>query len=239
MALRIFFSIASAVGILVFLRWLSETRTVASRRPSQNAVLSWRDLSWIVGPVVVAYLLFLLPRGAIAMIYDRYLITLTMFGAVVLLRLYQERISVRMPAVMIVTACLFSAYAIAATHDVFSMFRARAQADNMLLATGLTREQIDGGYEWNAWTETVNHHSLHSTYVPLPAGMTAANLPSSYCHFFGDTLFADVNGLYTISFNPKDCGGVSSFPPVVYKEWLGPHSVPIYILKVLPSEQVK
>jgi hypothetical protein len=128
-----------------------------------------------------------------------------------------------------VVAC----FAIAATHDAFAMLRARLQAAEEVHAGGIPMDVIDAGWEFNSWIQLEESGEL----VPEPTANSAKqNSPSGSAASSGcrPQLWTHIPRLrpkYMLSYDPGDCGGSTSFLPVAYREWIGPRTVTVYVVR--------
>jgi hypothetical protein len=120
----LFLIVITAAATVACLLCVFFARGRATLSPAARVPLSWYQLWVLIGPFTLAYVAVILPR-AFFVIFDRYLIPLMLIAVLVLLRYAQDRISPRLPLVCVLPIALFGAYAVAKTHDVFSLFRGR------------------------------------------------------------------------------------------------------------------
>ena len=121
------------------------------------------------GLFALAYLVLLLPRSARDMnrTYDRYLLPLLPCLAVPLLLAGQrDRPGRAVGPVAWGLLGLYAGFGIALNQDVSALLRARTAATDRLEAAGIPRAQIQGGFEYNFWTQMllsgyINDHRLH------------------------------------------------------------------------------
>jgi hypothetical protein len=191
--------------------------------------LNWRETLFVLGPFAAAYATLLVPRATESVAYDRYLMPLVLIVIVVFLRYAQERLSHPAYVAAGTTLVLYTCFAVAGTHDRFAFDRARLRAANEVTNSGVRRTEIEGGFEYDGWTEIVaegyvdDPRMLHGTYHPTGRGEP---LP---CHSFFFPLVPAVQPKYQLSFKPSGCFSASSYPPVTYNSWLPPHRRTIYI----------
>jgi hypothetical protein len=144
---------------------------------------------------------------------------------VFLLRYAQERVA--KPAYWL-AVLLFTCYAGAGTHDLFAFDRARLRAANEVTAAGVPRTSLEGGFEYDGWTQI-----LATGYVPDPALITGApNFKRDECRGFFYVIAPSVKPDYILSFNSKGCFPESKFPAAPYRTWLPPHQRAVYIQQV-------
>ena len=124
-------------------------------------------------PFALAYIALLLPRALRMDLYDRYLLLLFPIALIFLLRLYQDRVRPNLSLACSAMALLFAAFAIAGTHDVFSMYRARQDATNELRAVGIPDTAIDAGFEHNGLTQIERFGYINDPPLALPSRPTS------------------------------------------------------------------
>lgn len=240
--LRIILSLVVIATALIMLEQLPRMQIFAATGVGGTKV-SWRTAAWILGPFTVSYLLLLAPRGAFDQIQDRYLIGLTPILIIVLLRLYQETVGSRMPAVSVAALALFAIYSIAGTHDFFAESRAQLRALRMLKRSGVPRLSIETGFPDDGWVQIQNGGHINEPRIQVPAGAYVRNPAGS--NFIppdcmnGFTKFAPIIvPKYFVTFPwfknppyppPKWCYVPSSFPPIRYTTWLPPFREKLYV----------
>jgi len=222
--------------------WLAKLiPRVGSRRAlstKSEANLSWVTVWILLGPFTLAYFAMLMPRAVFSLALDRYLIPLLAVFVIVMLRYFQNGVRRETPAYCFALLAVFSAYSIAATHDYFSTGRARLAAASMVRATGIPRTAIQGGWEYDGWTQLSAAGYINDPRLAFPAGAYKAinrleALPAA-CRFDFARLTPAIDPRYFVVFSPQSCLAVSNFPPVAYDTWLPPFHRKIYIQK-LPS----
>jgi hypothetical protein len=175
-----------------------------------------------------------MPRAAFHQVYDRYLVPLLIVVAVFALRYLQEvaRRAPLWPSLAVLMA--FSGYAVAGTHDLFSMERARLEAANKLTASGVPRTSLEGGFEYDGWTEILARGYVNDPRLQIPKGAyePTSRLDYQACHSFFYRFVPAINPRYVLSFDPASCYVPASFAPVGYTAWLPPHRRAIYIQQV-------
>jgi hypothetical protein len=194
--------------------------------------VSWKQLLILLGPFSIAYFLLLVPRGLITGLFDRYLIPLLFVEVVALLRLFEERVQHRLPYASAALALIFAVFAVAGTHDAFSMFRAEAAAFAEVRNTGIPASAIDGGIEQNGMTQLESVGFMNDPRIRVPTTFRVQpprHFPKN-CEPLGYWLTPAVVPRYALSFDPNACGGQSQFAPVSYRTWLGPSPTSIYIV---------
>jgi hypothetical protein len=188
------------------------------------------QLATLVLPFCLFYLLLLLPRGATVFLFDRYLLPLMVFAILGLLRLAQGRVGPRVPAFAVAMLVLFAGYAIAITHDLFAVYRARLSAINQIIAAGVPPNQINGGFEFNGWQEILLTGRLSDPRLPGTRPWRPP-LQSDACAPFMGLETPHLERRYALAWDPAVCDGRTNFPPVDYRTWLPPREGQIYIVR--------
>ena len=131
--------------------------------------------------VSVAYFVLVVIRSAEFDVFDRYLLPIMPWAATVLL-LWFERdnhnaelmLRKARPFAWALLAVL-SFYAVASTQDLWALAKARVVATQELESAGIARTAIDGGFEYNAWTELMINGRMNSRWVINPPGSYSSN----------------------------------------------------------------
>jgi hypothetical protein len=172
----------------------------------------------LLAPFTACYFVLLVTRAAV---FERYFLPFLFVLLVFLLRFYQVRIAARLPVLTAVFVVLFAAYGVVTLHDVLAADRARLEAADTLRAAGVTRGEIRGGFEYDAWTqiELAGHLAPKRRWPTLPP-----------CVTWWDSDTPAIRGRYQLAYSPW-CFPESEFQPVDYDTWLPPHQRKIYILR--------
>jgi len=192
--------------------------------------VSWQNLLILVGPFSLAYLTLLVPRAAVGLVFDRYLLPLLLAAVVLLLRLFEERVQPVLPIYSQALIALFAFYSIAGTHDAFSQYRARVAAIAELHAAGIPDTVIDAGFEHNLLVHVERFGFVSDPHLPSAVPSQFAALPRE-CRPSWAGLVPDMVPGYRLSLDPAACGGPSGFAPVPFRGWLGLHTSTLYIDK--------
>jgi hypothetical protein len=216
-----FLSIASLAALL----WVSRQPIRPTPAATPNPHLPWLTL-----PFCGAYFALLLPRAATVDLFDRYLLPLMLFALLGLLHLYQSRVNARVPLIGVGVLALFAGFAVAATHDFFSQYRARDAAIAQMLSSGVPANQIAGGFEFNAWTEILTTGVVADDRLP---GMPPKRSPASRdaCAPNMAYLSPHLDRQYALASIPDACGGPAGYTPVPYRTWLYPWAGAIYVVR--------
>jgi hypothetical protein len=195
---------------------------------------SWRELFALLGPFTAAYLVLLMPRGIWAQILDRYLLPLIVIALIALLRVYQERISPKLPRVSWVVLALVAIFSVLGTHDWIADYRARLDAVQRLQSAGVPRTKIEVGYEFDGITQIDHDGAVYDPRVSYPAGMDIhPYLPagiSTDCEYLFQPHTPAVHPQYFLSHQPVRCLVPSEFGEVPYRAWMPPFHRSIAIL---------
>ena len=205
--------------------------------PAAGLPPTLQQLLVLLGPFSAAYFLLTCHRALFAFFFDRYLIVLLFPAVLLLTRIYQDRFARRLPMATVVLLVVFGFFSTAATHDLFSMERARVQAAQTLMSAGLDRNDFIGGWEWDGWTQVDRYGFMNNGYMYTPQGFTAApqiqrKIVHRPCGYGWVRFCPHLEPKYALSFDEVSCDGPSHFAPVPYSSWLPPHGAKIYIQRV-------
>jgi hypothetical protein len=234
---RVFITIAvilTLFGFFIFI-FLNARHDRLGQAPAPvSTPISWKKLLILSVPFTLSYLALLLPRGLRGDLFDRYLLPLLPIALILLLRFYQDRIQPSLPLFSYALVLLFALYAVAGTHDAFSMYRAKQAAVNELRAAGIPDNAIDAGFDHNAMTQVQQFGFINDLQIRMPATGHLVQAPvfPADCEPDHRLLTPAIVPGYALSYNSTACGGLSHFTPVSYHEWLAFRSVPIYIVMV-------
>jgi hypothetical protein len=229
--LRIVFTIAVLLALLCFLNFLL-TNVRLTRFAGKAPRISWNSLLILLVPFTLVYLSLLLPRSINGDLFDRYLLPLLLIGFIFLLRLFQDCVRPSLPLASYALVLLYAFYAVAGTHDAFSMYRARQAAFAELRGLGVPATSIDGGFEQNGMTQIERFGYINEPRIRVPTTIYIAQsspFPKD-CEPQMVYLTPAIVPGYALSFDPQACGGPSRFDPVTYRAWLGAHAVTLYVV---------
>lgn len=228
----------TAISLLVILATMVFLAQTLSSRPRAAAISGPAhkppgNYVLLLLPFTLAYLLLLAPRATYSFIYDRYLLGLFPIAIVLLLKLYQERVSAALPFLSYGVLLLFASYTVAGTHDWFALNRARVDAVRQIQARGVPVTRIQGGFDFDGWTQINAEPSIFWDRVHLPPG--ASPMQSSDqtldpdCRLNFAPYTPAIHPQYFLVFRQMHCLAPSSFAPVPYRNWLPPFRREIYI----------
>jgi hypothetical protein len=239
---RIFISAIVAGTTIVFFIgvWDSARKHTAGdiQAPRREWSPSWSELFWLIAPLYLSYVGLLMFRALFLhiSIFDRYLIPLLALNIILLLRLYQQTIAERIPALTIWVVAAFAVYGVAGVHDWYALQRARVEAAKEIQSTGVPRSAIRAGFEFDGWTQITTAGHVNDPHFRPSGYVTRWNafdneLPKDCTSWFSylNEYFQVVDPKYYVSFTPLPCFTASQFSPITYHAWLPPFHRQLYI----------
>ncbi len=218
-----------AVSVLVMAAALLlavQLRRAQGNRASLQKTGDWNQVLWLLCPFTAAYLVLLLPRTLYANLYDRYLLALMPIAIILLLRAYQQWVTPGLPGICVLTLAVYAALAVAGTHDWFRWQRARITAIHEVRASGVPRTAIQGGFEYDGWTQIEDGGHINDKRIQIPAGSWDPRpaLPgvAKDCVLDFAELTPAVQPKFTVALNSKSCLLPTQYTPVRYRTWLPP-----------------
>ena len=220
--------------ILVVLNAVFDTALVAAalaafdrlRRPADaadvHAALPWREVAVLLVPFLLAYFALLTPRAADSLT-DRYVVPLGFVACLLLVRLHRDLNPARWPAATIAATIVIALYSVAATHDFFAAYRAKARLFADIEHSGVRDTQIEAGWDIDGWTELQHAAYLNDPRIRIPASAYQPKRPliPNPCMFrIYQDLTPHMEPLYAIRYSPDTAGGPAPFPAVGYTQWL-------------------
>ena len=209
-----------------------------------NHGTSWSDIAWILGPFSISYLLLLAPRGAFDLIQDRYLLGLVPTVIIVLLKLYQERVGVKLPMVGVAMLTVFAVYSVAGTHDFYAESRAQVRTIQMVERSGVPRRSIQTsaiplGWASDGWVQIEDGGHINDPRIQIPAGAYNGNIlgpkyPEGYNTWVAH-LTPAINPKYFVVASPISGFARTVYPPVEYTTWLPPFRRELYVQQLRDS----
>jgi hypothetical protein len=223
-------AILNIAAIIASLLCGFSARSFKDRGDQPGPSISWSGLATMFGPFTLAYIVLISTRVAI---YDRYLLPLLFVTLVFALRFYQQKWGNRLPAASFVLVVLFAAFGVADMHDVFAMDRARVLAADRIIAAGNARTDIEGGFEYDGWTELEAAGYVNDLRIRVPVGAyqptgRKPGVDPDCVYWFRDRV-PMIHPRYILSFDATSCFKTSNFAPEPYTAWLAPHHRMIYI----------
>jgi hypothetical protein len=216
------FSLLVVAAAVVLIEQLLAKRT-AQVAPRQ-------DIGWLLGPFSLSYflLLQLTAETTRAVIADRYLLPIMPIAIICLLKLYQQWIATCLPDVSVAVLAVFALLAIGGTHDWFAWQRARVTAINEIRASGVPRTSIQGGFEFDGWTQVEDRGSIDGSLFFKEDWHRV--IPE--CKFRFASYTPAIHPKFTTVFPKMGCLAPSIYPSVTYRTWLPPYNSRIYVQEI-------
>jgi hypothetical protein len=231
---RVALSLLVILSVAMFLEQMVTKPWRTRPRPNQSSE-QLRQAVWILGPFAIGYAAFLLPRAIYFFIFDRYLLELLPVAITFLCLTYQRWVRERLPVWCTVMLVVSSLYAVTGTHDWFALNRARVAAIDEIEKTGVPANVIQGGYDYDGWTEIevagyINDPRIISppqAYKPKP-NLEPIGLPDA-CRLDFAPYTPAVQPKYFVVFSLIPCLQRSPYAPVTYRNWLPPFRRTVFI----------
>jgi hypothetical protein len=218
--------LAGVALLFIILRAVSSRRVEDKRKPlfPRPQTKPWHHIFWLLGPYSLGYFLLLMPRGATAWIWDRYLLGLTPVAIVCVMKIYQDRIDRGVPKIAIVFLALLGCFAVAKADRRYSENRAILKAANMLRSVGIPRTQITAGFEYDSETQLDATGYVNETKLQVPVGAyhPYVPLPGLPRDFVDLSYTPSIVPKYFILDAPNADLAPTKYPPVRYTTLLPP-----------------
>ncbi len=235
--IRVLLGFLSFVGLLGLIGALVTSKPEAEPMHDRDVVregaVAWGTAKVLLLPSLVLYLMLLIPRHVSVGLNDRYLLFPEFVFLVFLSYWYQRRCSSHFPAVVWVLILVMGILDCGGMHDTFALYRAQETLLDQVTARGVTRNRIDGGTQYNGWTEMFSSGHANDPRITVPKGayqprpIYGDNDP---CHTAGIDKYPSIHARYVVSLNPAACGGPTDVPPVTYRTFFSPHERRIYMV---------
>ncbi len=206
------------------------------RRKIIFASIPTTPLLILLGSFLTAYGVLLLPRATFHVVYDRYLIPPLLIVIILLLLVYQSNFAPRGRVIGAVAMMSYGLFAIALSHDFYALGRARVEAASTLQKAGIARTNIEGGFEFDAWTQLEQWGYINQPDIVNPPG--AFHRPARYTFTSCKAVFTRfpeevpaVDPRYVLAYD-QTCFKPSNFAPLAYRTWLPPYDQKVYIQQV-------
>jgi Dolichyl-phosphate-mannose-protein mannosyltransferase len=179
--------------------------------------------------ICVAYFVLAVVRSADFDVFDRYLLPIMPWAATVALLWFEqdnpsaERMLRRTMPLAWALLAILALYGIASTRDLWALAEARVLATRKLESAAVARTAIDGGFEYNAWTELTINGRMNSRWVVNPPGAYNPNLSQT----------PTVNPEYRLEYLLTPETAPSEFGSVPYLSLLPPFHKQVRIDRIL------
>jgi hypothetical protein len=202
---------------ITFRNYTFVSKPTLPHAPGECDAESWHTITWFLIPLLIANLVFLLPRSLSLVIQDKYLITILALTLILILRLAQKNsLDVSLLAKVILT--VYCVAIVAMTHDEFSLYRARVLAANEVMATGVPSTSIQVGGDFDGWTEIEAVGRMANDQ----SAISVIHLPSDCSYWFAYFTPA-INPRIFIMTSMPPCFQPLWLPEVQYNTWLPPY----------------
>lgn len=234
--------IATALAFIEYHKiWsLLENKTVRDLRlrlkNESDQITEWREIGWLLGLFTLSYCVLLLPRAYSVVVLDRYLLPILPIVILCLLKIHQQWVAETLPVVSVLVLSIFALLTICGTHDWFAWSRARLAAIDEIRASGVPRIQIQGGFEYDGWTQIEANGYINWPWIEVPAGAyhpytQGPHIPSE-CQFGFAPYTPSIYPRFTIVPAPRGCLAPTNYPPIHYRTWLPPYNRTILVQKI-------
>lgn len=229
-------SILTAVSLLCTfcaLAFLIRLRKLVPVQANASAT-SWNQLLWLTVPTFAAYAVLLIPRS-LHELFDRYLIGLAPFLALLLVRAYQTYLKPQLPVVVPVFIAVVAVFSVACVHDLFALDRARTAIAAEVIAYGVRDTALDGGFEYDDAVELEHSPYVNDERIVKPVGSYQVLEPNRAPSCDGKTGLDEHyrHGMpqLGLAFQRNACAGATEFAPVAYVSWLTFRRVNLYVVR--------
>jgi hypothetical protein len=169
-----------------------------------------------------AYAALLLPRLAQGNAFDRY--ALPLIPCLAIPMLLESQKYRKAPSILAwIALSIYGVYGICSTQELMALGRARAIAANRLMAAGIARTEIGGGFEFDNWTELETTGHVNSSRIANPPGIFRPGLGLS----------PSVQPVYRLEFEPTKLTVPSKYGTVGYTTYWMPFHRKVWIDRVI------
>ena len=204
----------------------------------QVFAISWQKLGVVLGPFTLAYVALLMILAVGDSFMFRYLLPLQAICLLVLAGYYQQKVKTDLPRACILLIAIFAAFAVAATHDEFALYRGYLSVIDEIRSSGVPATSIWGPWEYDGWTEIEKTGYVgaddsripNQANIPRPERVFPPKCNQDWFGFLNAT--PAIKPLYGLSLSPRDCDGLAGFRPVSFRTWIAPHDHSIYVVKL-------
>lgn len=228
-------SVVIATGLLLAIDLRQAARSASAQTEQKLTERAWLIL---LLPYTVAYFLLLCPRAALGGLLDRYLLGILPVFIIWLLLLFESRRGPNLPRSSIAVLIVLALLGIAGTHDWFAFQRARSAAIDEVLASGVSRDKIQAGVEYDGWTQLLYGGYVNSRLMRQPGLLhepAAQNrIPPACQSDFFDAASA-IHPEFSVGFDRQTCFAPTTYAPVPFTKWLPPFQQTVTVLRNIPQ----
>lgn len=240
------FRLAMTAGCFIGVLALVGTLVSYPRRrtPEAQTGLTGRDLRLLTLPFCLAYFVLLLPRATYLFSVDRYLVFLLPFTILGLLYRFEAVAGRRTVGVLgLLPLLAMGIFSTCILHDTFVIYRANLAGVKEVEASGLPRTAVNGGLEYNFWTQLLHTDHVYAGGILLPDGKVQEALPPAPygpCSQVGVEITPVVHPVYAVAYPSRYCETVPSFAPIRFSTWLPPFQRTAVIIRYYtpPTTQI-
>ena len=106
-------------------------------------------------------------------------------------------------------------------------------AANEAIFAGVKRTAIQGGFEYDGWTQVGDGGHANLPYIRNPRNAYDPNVPAlplpPDCLLWNSIYWPRVRPEYFLTLSPMDCLAASPFSAVSYRTWLPPFGRKVYV----------
>ena len=212
------------------------------RAPLDSSRHSRQHLFTLVWPYCLAYVLLLLPRALSSFSYDRYCLLLLPPILLYTVRWYQDRFRERLPGYSLILIGLVAICSVLSLHDVFAGYRASLALIDEVRAEGVSRTEIDGGWEYNHYTELLTSGYVLQPGTRMPNGTIQGSINGTSagpCSMDLPEWTPTVQPRFTMAYPGSHCAATSGFKPVHFRTWLPPFRRSAYVAYYVPQTRTR
>jgi hypothetical protein len=198
------------VCIAASIAWIVRDRR-NFRGTAQGRVLA------IFGIFTLGSIALMLPGAMVELTFDRYMLPIVPLVTLAVLMQYAKR-NRGIPAVAWGCLAAFAFYGIATTHDYAASLRARIAAAGALQKSGIGRDRISAGFEYDGWTEL--ERSEYARVVQYQDSLADDHAKGFWFWFWNHTPNLHPEYVVLIWTSPEPVRGVVS--KVDFGAWLPP-----------------
>ena len=195
-------------------------------RADRSAPNAFYLFFFFYAPLSALYLGALIYRAQdSSLMFDRYLLPILPLIAIALLRYYQHHGYHHAAWIGWGAAAVFLLYGISSTHDAFAASRARLRAASAIASSGVPRERISAGLEYDGWTE-LEHSGYINTEDLRPESAYHSQEGREYAYeppYWFWEYTPSLNPSYFVTETRIRALEDAPFPPVQYRTWLPPY----------------